>query len=390
MSTNVNILNRTSTALIQHAGVAGPTGPTGPTGPAGGYSLPVGGIPKTDLAAAVQTSLGLADASIQNGSPINWNVSVDNYGPLVSVVNTGTNNLGTVFKYTPSVQANTMPWEHHFSGGTFGGEYDPVSYMGWNAGNSVLTQPIMRWVIESNYRNGTHNDFECYWEFIGLNRAISVRPIGYYVDKAAVSGTVVIEGGTNFQGVPGAAHIIGFSSNGNAQGTQLSYYGDRWISIGSQFEATHTYYPSTSVFTFLRQTVTVTAGGVVRQRTCADGKHKWFTTLIWPENDYECLSYIGAVGSCNFIAESGGIGSANIDITFAAKGTGTIKAQSPVTPLSAVLASLPSASTVPAGSFAYASNGRKAGEGAAAGTGIPVWSNGTNWRTYYDNSAAAA
>lgn len=57
-----------------------------------------------------------------------------------------------------------------------------------------------------------------------------------------------------------------------------------------------------------------------------------------------------------------------------------------------VVASLPAAggTTAPAGSAAYASNGRKSGEGAAAGTGIPVWCDGTNWRTYYDNSVAAA
>lgn len=54
------------------------------------------------------------------------------------------------------------------------------------------------------------------------------------------------------------------------------------------------------------------------------------------------------------------------------------------------VATLPSASTYGAGSQAYASNGRKSGEGAGSGTGVPVWSNGTNWLTYYDNSIVAA
>ncbi len=40
--------------------------------------------------------------------------------------------------------------------------------------------------------------------------------------------------------------------------------------------------------------------------------------------------------------------------------------------------------------IAFATNGRKSGEGAAAGTGCPVWSDGTNWRTFYDNSIVAA
>lgn len=63
---------------------------------------------------------------------------------------------------------------------------------------------------------------------------------------------------------------------------------------------------------------------------------------------------------------------------------------SDATVISAVLSSLPAASTVPVGSFAYASNGRKSGESASAGTGIPVWCDGSAWRTYYDNSVAAA
>ena len=39
---------------------------------------------------------------------------------------------------------------------------------------------------------------------------------------------------------------------------------------------------------------------------------------------------------------------------------------------------------------AFASNGRKSGEGAGAGTGIPAWWDGTMWRTFYDNSQVRA
>jgi len=38
----------------------------------------------------------------------------------------------------------------------------------------------------------------------------------------------------------------------------------------------------------------------------------------------------------------------------------------------------------------FVTNGRKSGEGAGAGTGIPVYYDGTNLRTYYDNTVAAA
>lgn len=40
--------------------------------------------------------------------------------------------------------------------------------------------------------------------------------------------------------------------------------------------------------------------------------------------------------------------------------------------------------------LAYATNGRRSGETAGNGTGCPVWSDGTNWRTFYDNSIVSA
>lgn len=42
------------------------------------------------------------------------------------------------------------------------------------------------------------------------------------------------------------------------------------------------------------------------------------------------------------------------------------------------------------GKFALATNGRKSGEGASSGSGCPVWADGTNWRTFYDNSIVSA
>lgn len=41
-------------------------------------------------------------------------------------------------------------------------------------------------------------------------------------------------------------------------------------------------------------------------------------------------------------------------------------------------------------SYAFASNGRKSGEGAGAGTGCPVWFNGTLWLTFYGNTQVLA
>ena len=52
------------------------------------------------------------------------------------------------------------------------------------------------------------------------------------------------------------------------------------------------------------------------------------------------------------------------------------------------VANLPNGSY--AGQQAFASNGRKSGEGAGSGTGIPAWWDGSMWRTFYDNSQVAA
>lgn len=51
---------------------------------------------------------------------------------------------------------------------------------------------------------------------------------------------------------------------------------------------------------------------------------------------------------------------------------------------------LPAANSYAAGSTAFASNGRKAGEGPGAGTGVPIWTDGAKWRTFYDNTEVAA
>jgi hypothetical protein len=71
-------------------------------------------------------------------------------------------------------------------------------------------------------------------------------------------------------------------------------------------------------------------------------------------------------------------------------GTGPMAFTMPIKLPNKTVAGLLAAATAGAGAQSYASNGRKSGEGAGAGTGIPVWCDGTNWRTYYDNTIAAA
>lgn len=61
----------------------------------------------------------------------------------------------------------------------------------------------------------------------------------------------------------------------------------------------------------------------------------------------------------------------------------------PVKPPSYTVAGLPGAANN-VGSMCYATNGRKSGEAAAAGTGVPVFSNGVNWLCFYNNLQVTA
>lgn len=64
----------------------------------------------------------------------------------------------------------------------------------------------------------------------------------------------------------------------------------------------------------------------------------------------------------------------------------------PLSPGAYTVAALPSGNPAAfkAGTAAFATNGRKSGEGVGAGTGCPVWWDGAAWRTFYDNSVVVA
>lgn len=59
----------------------------------GKYSKPAGGIPKTDLAAAVQTSLGKADTALQNHQTVTLESGTDNGTVKITVNGTATDNV---------------------------------------------------------------------------------------------------------------------------------------------------------------------------------------------------------------------------------------------------------------------------------------------------------
>ncbi len=67
---------------------------------------------------------------------------------------------------------------------------------------------------------------------------------------------------------------------------------------------------------------------------------------------------------------------------------GSIAMQAPLTLKSYTVALLPAVTG--SGKLAYVSNGRKAGEGPGAGTGVLVFSDATNWRACDTGATVAA
>lgn len=91
------------------------------------------------------------------------------------------------------------------------------------------------------------------------------------------------------------------------------------------------------------------------------------------------------------ITGSGGrwlIGTASDDGANKIQVTGTIVASAPISPGTYTVATLPTAGT--ARRIAYASNGRKNGEGSGSGTGVLVFDDGIAWRAVDTGATVAA
>lgn len=103
--------------------------------------------------------------------------------------------------------------------------------------------------------------------------------------------------------------------------------------------------------------------------------------LIQLNDNGTLRGYLGADGSFCFRASDPG-GTSYFDVSSTA-----LVAGSPVRLKSYTVAGLPAGA---AGDTAYASNGRKNGEGAAAGTGVLVFKDGTAWRACDTGATVAA
>lgn len=54
------------------------------------------------------------------------------------------------------------------------------------------------------------------------------------------------------------------------------------------------------------------------------------------------------------------------------------------------VATLPTGANAVEGQLAFATNGRRTGQGAAAGTGVPCYFSAGSWRVFYDDTVVAA
>jgi len=88
-------------------------------------------------------------------------------------------------------------------------------------------------------------------------------------------------------------------------------------------------------------------------------------------------TYTSAGNNENDVADTGLAGDGTMPPT--GNATGSIVAVGPITSGKYTVALLPTGTE---GMTAYATNGRKSGEGSGAGTGVPVYFSNTEWRTY--------
>lgn len=291
------------------------------------------------------SALGIGGAAALSG-----NLHLGTDAGQITKTATAINSVLPLFKLSPSAgSTNSAPFEALYSmATTFETEQDPVMYWGYNASRAVVTEPTMRWVIEGNYRHlGGRRDVETYWEYVGAD-GTGRRPIFWFMDKgtSATSGLVIGESNINVNAAGNNAIYMAFTPIGVNQAYLSSASGmDLWsqgIGIGAGISLNEQGVGNSALRGTLRlsastlgsptgetdwNSILLSTGPLQagRYRITRDGVHQWITSRDDAANtNYERLALTLAAGSATFAAQSGGTGSANIDITLTPKGTGHV------------------------------------------------------------------
>lgn len=178
-----------------------------------------------------------------------------------------------------------------------------------------------------------------------------------------------------------SAAYLAFATR-NAAGTivermRMNSTGQTGINIAAPISTLHVYEDTTSVGTATGLTIEQDGTGDVQVQLLLTGAFRW---VIGADNSDSDTLKIGRgaawITGVDFSIDTSGV----VGIT-------TLRMSGLFRTNSYTVAGLP---TGAAGDLAYASNGRKTGEGGGAGTGIPVYHDGVAWRRFYDDATATA
>jgi len=257
-------------------------------------------------------------------------------------------------------RTNEAAFQHIIGGATFDGEWDPVSYMGYNVDNGDPTEPTVRWCIEGNYFHGGVRDFEVYLEYISVGATVTRRPIFIAINKATgdtsfglnqstisvqptngagsgVSGSTqfTLGGQSNFLMASGSGSMLGLWSQDVGR-TGIRIQGSTFPN-GIQSHLGLYAEPGTPAANSVSNSVcifTAPSGSpdaqFLRYQARHDGKHAWYTSYGSSGTDYERLTLNPTAGVLQFVAESAGTGTANITLQLTPKGTGVVQADTAI------------------------------------------------------------
>jgi len=235
------------------------------------------------------------------------------------------------------------------------------------------------------------------WRDVWVGRRIAAS--GSINARLSVAGDATLSV-TNPTGT--AAHVFADGSLRWANSNVSAFYG---ALSGGPFSAARTFaFPDASGDVLVSASGTVTTAGSNLTVDVTGGLLRQFTvTNSTPGQGCDLVVRRGALkfsGGASFLLSFASLATADRTVTWpdasgaavvdVAPQTLTSKTLSRSKLASLTVAAIGALSSPTAGEVAFASNGRKPGEGGGAGTGVPAYHDGTAWRSVCDGSALAA